>query len=83
MFFPPCPEPEWGKRNLGGALIRKFRTDGRLSQEALATKLQVAGWNIDRTMIVRIESGARPLLDYELKFFLDVFGKKMKDIDWE
>jgi len=78
-----CPEPQCGKRNVGGALIRRFRAEAGWSQEKLAAKLQLAGWDIDRTVVVRIETGQRPLLDYELKFFLDIFGKNPQDIVWE
>ena len=73
-----CPEPEMAKRNLCGELIRNLRIEQGLTQKKLAEKLQIAGWNIDRVLVMLIENGQRPLLDYELKFFLDALGK-----DWD
>jgi len=54
-----------------------------LSQEQLAAKLQLAGWDADQFAVTCIETGQRTLLDYELKFLLDIFGKTHHDIDWE
>ena len=73
-----CPKPQEEKRNLLGKLIRRFRTERGWSQEKLATKLQLAGWDIDYYVVMLIENGQRNLLDYELKFFLDALGK-----DWD
>jgi len=67
-----------GRQNLCAALIRKLRKDAGLSQEKLVEKLQLAGWNIDRSLLVLIEKEQRVLLDYKLKFFLDALGK-----DWD
>jgi len=75
-----CPEPQGERRNLCGALIRRFRNELGWSQEKLATKLQLAGWDIDYTVVMLIESGQRNLLDYELKYFLDALGKKSADV---
>jgi len=72
-----------GRQNLYGSLIRRFRIDAKWSQETFATKLKVAGWDIDQVVVAYIENGQRNLLDYELKFILDVFGKKCKDLDRE
>jgi len=73
-----CPEPQGERRNLCGTLIRRFRNERGWSQEKLAAKLQLAGWDIDYTVVMLIENGQRVLLDYELKFFLDALGK-----DWD
>jgi len=67
-------EGEEKKLNQYGELIRRWRTELGWSQEELAVKLQVAGWDIDRSLIALIENGKRSLLDYELKFFLDALG---------
>ena len=75
-----CPEPQGEKRNLYGKLIRDLRTEMKWSQEKLAAKIQLAGWDIDRVLIALIETGQRPLLDYELKLFLDAFGKSWKNL---
>ena len=69
-----------GKKNLCGSLIRRLRKNAGLSQEQLAAKLQIAGWDVDGVVIAYIENGQRNLLDYELKFILDAFGKNLHDI---
>jgi len=66
---------------LSGKIIRRWRIQEGLTQEQLAVKLQVAGWDIDRVVFTRIETGQRTLFDYELKLILDVFGKSWKDIE--
>ena len=83
MKLRNCPRPAQMKQNLCGALIRCFRIEAGWSQEELTAQLQVAGWDMDRVVLAYIESGRRTLLDYELKFFLDVFGKSWKDIALE
>ena len=72
-----CPKPQGEKQNQYGELIRHWRTEKGWSQETLTTKLQVAGWDIDRSLLTLIENGRRPLFDYELKFLLDALGKKL------
>jgi len=64
-------------------MIRKLRKDAGLSQEQFAVKLQLAGWDADQFLVTTIETGQRTLLDYELRFILDVFGKSPQDIVWE
>lgn len=46
-----------GKANISGDRIHQARTAQRLSQDALAAKLQVAGLGIGREAISRIETG--------------------------
>lgn len=50
-----------GKANISGDRIHQARTAQRLSQDALAAKLQVAGLGIGREAISRIETGLRCL----------------------
>jgi len=83
IYYVQRNSPRSRKLNLSGSLIRRMRKDEGITQEQLAAKLQIAGWDIDRVVVTRIETGDRTLFDYELKFFLDVFGKSPKDIVWE
>ena len=71
-----------GRKNLCGAQIRRLRKEAGLSQEQLAERLQLAGWDADQVAITTIETGTRTVLDYELRFLLEVFGKTHHDIDW-
>ena len=55
-----------GKANISGDRIHQARTAQRLSQDALAAKLQVAGLGIGREAISRIETGLRFVTDLAL-----------------
>ena len=68
-----------GKKNISGEKIRQARVKNRLSQEALAAKMQVEGIIIERDSISRIEIGTRFIPDYELP----VFAKVLKtSVEW-
>lgn len=67
-----CPQPRPGKRkNICGKNIRELRKNfgGRgisLTQDELAARVQIAGGDLGRLTINRIENGARKVTDYEL-----------------
>ena len=61
-----------GKKNLIGNRLSKLRTERNLSQRSLAYKLQLAGYDIDKNVITRIETGKRYVTDIELKAFCEV-----------
>ena len=63
------------KNNLCGENIRKFRIafPTKLSQRALADKMQLIGIDIDKNAIQRIECGKRFVTDIELKAFSEIF----------
>ena len=65
-----------GKNNICGEQIRRFRLDypQKLSQRALADKMQLIGIDVDKNAIQRIESGKRFVTDIELKAFAEIFG---------
>ena len=58
-----------GKANISGKRIYMARSARRLSQDALAAKMQVEGVSITREAISRIETGDRFVTDYELLLF--------------
>ena len=68
-----------GVKNISGDRIRQARTAKRLSQEALAAKMQVSGVVAERAAISKIETGDRCVADYELRAFSQVLGVSM---DW-
>lgn len=55
-----------GNKNICGKRVKEARRGLKLSQEELAAKLQVAGVNLERDSISRIEIGTRFVADYEL-----------------
>ena len=65
-----------GKNNLCGDNIRNLRlcSPTKLSQRALADKMQLIGIDLDKNAIQRIECGKRFVTDIELKAFSEVFG---------
>lgn len=61
-----------GKNNLCGAKIALIRSEMKLSQRKLADSLQIAGLDIDKNAIQRIEAGKRFVTDIELKVIAKV-----------
>lgn len=55
-----------GRRNISGERVRMRRLRLRLSQAALAAKVQTEGVLLEQDALSRIESGARMVQDYEL-----------------
>lgn len=60
--------------NVSGDRIREQRLRLRLSQSALAARVQVEGVILEQNMISRIESGERIVTDYELRALSKVLG---------
>lgn len=62
------------RRNVSGERVRQVRTRKRLSQAALAAKVQTEGVILEQDAISRIECGARMVQDYELRALAAVLG---------
>ncbi len=65
-----------GKNNICGGnvyLLRKNYTP-KMSQRALAEKLQILGIDVDKNAIQRIESGQRFVTDIELLALSQIFN---------
>ncbi len=56
-----------GKNNLCGEKIAALRMEMGISQRALADRLQIAGLDMNKNAIQRIEAGKRFVTDIELK----------------
>ena len=67
-----------GKKNVSGEKIRQMRNMKRMSQSALAAKMQVEGVMLERDSISRIEGVERFVADYELRVFAKVLGVDVK-----
>ena len=65
-----------GKNNISGRKIKAFREAmaTKPSQKELADLLQIAGLDVDKNAIQRIESGQRFVTDIELKAIARVLG---------
>jgi transcriptional regulator with XRE-family HTH domain len=53
-------------KNLVGPILRKLRYDYGLTQDEVAKKCQLMGWDIARETILKIESNRRLVADYEI-----------------
>lgn len=53
-------------RNVCGERIKALRRSKGITQEGLAVKCQLAGWDVDRKLISKIEIGLREVTDYEI-----------------
>lgn len=62
-----------GLNNICGKNISVLRKELSLSQRELADKLQLAGLDIDKNAIQRIECGKRFVTDIELEKISEVF----------
>lgn len=63
-----------GRRNISGERVRMRRLYLRLSQAALAAKVQTEGVLLEQDALSRIESGTRMVQDYELWALAEVLG---------
>lgn len=63
-----------GRNNLCGKAIERKRKELKKSQRQLADMLQIAGLDIDKNAIQRIESGKRFVTDIELTYFSRVLN---------
>ncbi len=64
------------RNNLCGENVYRLRMEfpTKLSQRALADRLQLIGIDVDKNAIQPIESGKRFVTDIELSGFAEVFG---------
>ena len=60
-------------KNLIGAKLIGLRKKHNLSQRKLAIKLQEVGYDFDKNIITRIETGKRHIYDTEIRAFCEIF----------
>lgn len=77
MFINKTKE---GLNNICGKNIAKLRLEMKISQRALADKMQLVGIDIDKNAIQRIECGKRFVTDIEIAAFTKVFAVAYKDL---
>ena len=77
MFINKTKE---GLNNICGKTISKKRKELKISQRELADKLQLAGLDIDKNAIQRIESGKRFVTDIEIIYFSKVLKLSFEDL---
>ena len=70
----PKPTSISGDKNLISQRLIDLRKQYGLSQRALAEKLQLAGYDMDKNVITRIETNKRYVTDMELRALAFVFS---------
>ncbi len=68
------------KNNVCGANIARFRKEMKLSQRALADKLQLVGLNVDKNAVQRMESGQRFITDIELLYLSEALCRSIPEL---
>lgn len=71
MFKVKAPN---GTNNICGPVLLQWRKEHHLSQQELSAKMQVAGYDLDKYAIRRIENGERFVTDTEVLAFSEVLG---------
>lgn len=66
--------------NISGDMVRRIRSRLGLSQPELAVRCQLAGWDIERDTIAKIEGGTRVVRDTELVRLAYVLGVTANDL---
>ena len=82
------PRTETGGKNLISERLILLRSEHHMSQRDLASRLQMAGYDMDKNVITRIETNKRYVTDLELRALTQIFhvsyeylieGKKAED----
>ena len=63
-----------------GNNIRRIRERSKMTQELLATKLQLAGCDITRSAIAKIEVGQRHIYPDEIKLIKEILNTTFEEI---
>lgn len=63
-----------------GQKIRTYRKERQLTQDQLAAKLQLDGYDLTRGTIAKIESGQRHIYLYELKAIVEILKISFDDL---
>lgn len=70
----PKPRSATGEKNLIRERLILLRQKHNMSQRDLARQLQLAGYDMDKNVITRIETGKRYVTDIELQALSKIFS---------
>jgi transcriptional regulator with XRE-family HTH domain len=79
----PKPRSDSGKKNLISENLIELRHCHNLSQRDLAHKLQIAGCDMDKNVITRIETQKRYVTDIEIKKLCEVLNTTFEELTKE
>ena len=67
-------------RNALGLEIRKLREEKNWSHSDFARELQLAGWDVERSVVTKIELRRRCITDYELLLMIRTLGVPLSSL---
>ncbi|MDE6853019.1 MAG: helix-turn-helix domain-containing protein [Lachnospiraceae bacterium] len=76
----PKPRSDTGRKNLISENLIELRRHHNLSQRDLAQKLQIAGCDMDKNVIARIETQKRYVTDIETKKLCEVLNTTFEEL---
>jgi len=76
----PKPRSDTGNKNLISDNLIRLRREHKLSQRDLAKLMQLAGCDMDRNVITRIETQKRYVTDIELKKLCQVLDTTFEEL---
>lgn len=76
----PKPRSKTGQKNLISQNLIELRKTHHISQRLLAYKLQLAGYDMDKNVITRIETNKRYVTDIELKALCEIFSVSYEEL---
>ena len=79
----PKPRSDTGNKNLISANLIRLRKDRKVSQRDLAKLMQLAGCDMDRNVITRIETQKRYVTDIEIKKLCQVLDTTFDELTRE
>lgn len=69
------------RQNIVGPQVRKMRDQQNMTQEALAARCGVLGWDLSRGTLSKIEAQLRCVTDTELRVLADALKVGLDDLD--
>lgn len=76
----PKPKTKSSEKNLISERLIELRKEHNLSQRDLSQKLQLAGYDMDRNVITRIETNKKYVTDIELCTLAKVSGISCEEL---
>jgi transcriptional regulator with XRE-family HTH domain len=78
-YYMPKPRSVSGKKNLISENLMELRHRYNLSQRDLAQKLQIAGCDMDKNVITRIETQKRYVNDIEIQQLCEILNTTFEE----
>lgn len=66
--------------NIVGPQVRRLRVQRNWAQSKLAIQLQMAGWDVSRGTVAKIESGTHCVREYQICYLMHVFNVPYGDL---